>query len=157
MTGHRLASLCCPGWLPAGIWTSALLFGSLLFFFLMIRRPPRSTLFPYHDALPIFNKRFDFGSIQIRAHDPHALAIRPVKLPVFSIKLQLLRSERAAVRNDVAGIPPVNVRALDGTVIGIGIAHIGPVEVTCFYVHNDAVGDPPSFTNNDLQVGAVGI
>src|SRR3712207_9322626 len=25
------------------------------FFFLMIRRPPRSTLFPYHDALPIFD------------------------------------------------------------------------------------------------------
>src|SRR3712207_8917418 len=25
-----------------------------LFFFLMIRRPPRSTLFPLHDALPIF-------------------------------------------------------------------------------------------------------
>src|SRR3712207_8119999 len=24
-----------------------------LFFLLMIRRPPRSTLFPYHDALPI--------------------------------------------------------------------------------------------------------
>src|SRR6516162_11849115 len=24
------------------------------FFFLMIRRPPRSTLFPYNDALPIF-------------------------------------------------------------------------------------------------------
>src|SRR3712207_9301182 len=28
------------------------------FFFLMIRRPPRSTLFPYNDALPIS----DFGS-----------------------------------------------------------------------------------------------
>src|SRR5476651_2153674 len=25
-----------------------------VFFFLMIRRPPRSTLFPYTDALPIF-------------------------------------------------------------------------------------------------------
>src|SRR3712207_8471415 len=25
----------------------------VFFFFLMIRRPPRSTLFPYHDALPI--------------------------------------------------------------------------------------------------------
>src|SRR5690349_22843203 len=25
----------------------------MLFFFLMIRRPPRSTLFPLHDALPI--------------------------------------------------------------------------------------------------------
>src|SRR5690606_40878684 len=27
---------------------------SALFFFLMRRRPPRSTLFPYHDALPIY-------------------------------------------------------------------------------------------------------
>src|SRR5256885_7118469 len=27
---------------------------SLLFFFLMIRRPPRSTLFSLHDALPIY-------------------------------------------------------------------------------------------------------
>src|SRR3712207_7469518 len=26
----------------------------VLFFFLMIRRPPRSTLFPYTDALPIY-------------------------------------------------------------------------------------------------------
>src|SRR2546427_3708438 len=26
---------------------------SVFFFFLMIRRPPRSTLFPYNDALPI--------------------------------------------------------------------------------------------------------
>src|SRR3712207_8539105 len=26
----------------------------MLFFFLMIRRPPRSTLFPLHDALPIY-------------------------------------------------------------------------------------------------------
>src|SRR5258708_33506539 len=26
----------------------------ILFFFLMIRRPPRSTLFPLHDALPIY-------------------------------------------------------------------------------------------------------
>src|SRR2546430_12663256 len=27
--------------------------GTCFFFFLMIRRPPRSTLFPYNDALPI--------------------------------------------------------------------------------------------------------
>src|SRR3712207_8447136 len=27
---------------------------SLFYFFLMIRRPPRSTLFPYNDALPIY-------------------------------------------------------------------------------------------------------
>src|SRR6266581_5663264 len=29
----------------------------LFFFFLMIRRPPRSTLFPYNDALPITSQR----------------------------------------------------------------------------------------------------
>jgi len=46
-------------------------------------------------ALAGVDKRFDFGAIQIRTYDPHALAIRPVKLPVFFIKLQLLRSERA--------------------------------------------------------------
>src|SRR3712207_7971317 len=34
------------------------------FFFLMIRRPPRSTLFPLHDALPIC-----FGERLIRAVD----------------------------------------------------------------------------------------
>src|SRR5262249_61031689 len=31
------------------------------FFFLMIRRPPRSTLFPLHDALPILTKRSAVG------------------------------------------------------------------------------------------------
>src|SRR2546429_8488457 len=32
-----------------------------IFFFLMIRRPPRSTLFPLHDALPICHPRTGFG------------------------------------------------------------------------------------------------
>src|SRR2546426_12722055 len=51
------------------------LFLYFIFFFLMIRRPPRSTLFPYHDALPIsrrggssmlFDGRYDRRS-RIRA------------------------------------------------------------------------------------------
>src|SRR3712207_7163239 len=33
----------------------------------MIRRPPRSTLFPYHDALPIC-KPFDFMTYPDRTH-----------------------------------------------------------------------------------------
>src|SRR5436190_13592451 len=33
-----------------------------LFFFLMIRRPPRSTLFPYNDALPIWQLRGDVAA-----------------------------------------------------------------------------------------------
>src|SRR5215475_13752356 len=51
-----------------------------VFFFLMIRRPPRSTLFPYNDALPIqlhplvcaaFNA--DFDGDQMAVHVPLSL------------------------------------------------------------------------------------
>src|SRR5882672_4219736 len=34
------------------------------FFFLMIRRPPRSTLFPLHDALPIFARSVALAVVQ---------------------------------------------------------------------------------------------
>src|SRR2546422_9514426 len=46
----------------------------VIFFFLMIRRPPRSTLFSLHDALPISD--FDFASSPILVDLPngkHAL------------------------------------------------------------------------------------
>src|SRR3712207_1447973 len=36
----------------------------LFFFFLMIRRPPRSTLFPYTDALPIFKEVKNLVNLQ---------------------------------------------------------------------------------------------
>src|SRR2546422_4391378 len=36
---------------------------SFFFFFLMIRRPPRSTLFPYTDALPICRRVVPQGDI----------------------------------------------------------------------------------------------
>src|SRR5574341_493506 len=35
---------------------------TFFFFFLMIRRPPRSTLFPLHDALPICNPQLSFAT-----------------------------------------------------------------------------------------------
>src|SRR3712207_7944630 len=38
----------------------------LYFFFLMIRRPPRSTLFPLHDALPIYS-----SAIRVRTEEKH--------------------------------------------------------------------------------------
>ena len=45
------------------VWLSFLVgvgwFCFVFFFFLMIRRPPRSTLFPYTDALPIFADRME--------------------------------------------------------------------------------------------------
>src|SRR5471030_3066856 len=38
-----------------------------LVFFLMIRRPPRSTLFSLHDALPIFHDRIE-AQLRVRRH-----------------------------------------------------------------------------------------
>src|ERR1043165_10180867 len=49
------------------------------FFFLMIRRPPRSTLFPYTNALPISAKHFASGWVTL-AHDPHSGALEIVDL-----------------------------------------------------------------------------
>src|SRR6266849_6470326 len=49
------------------------------------------------------------------------------------------------------------IRTLDGPVVGGGVAHVGPIEVTGCGVHNDAVGKPPSFTHDDLKVGPVRI
>ena len=59
-------------------------------------------------------------------------AIAPVKLAVLLIELQLLGSEGAARRNNVGDVASVKIRALDGAVIGAGVAHVGPVEVTGF-------------------------
>src|SRR5256885_9244305 len=43
---------------------------SSLFFFLMIRRPPRSTLFPYTTALPISNPLFQVVQLALRQLGP---------------------------------------------------------------------------------------
>src|ERR1700688_4341345 len=82
------------------------------------------------------DERFDLGTIEVGAHHPHALAIRPVKLPVLLIKLQLLGSESASRRNNVRNVASVKIRALDGTVVGGGVAHVGPIEMTCFDVND---------------------
>src|SRR4029434_11350500 len=49
-TCHTTSSSCL---IIARLCSLLSLFLFLFFFFLMIRRPPRSTLFPSHDALPI--------------------------------------------------------------------------------------------------------
>src|SRR6266853_5631788 len=108
-------------------------------------------------AFARIDERFDIGTIQVRAHDPHALAIAPVKLAVLLVELKLLGSEGGARGNNVGDVASVKIRTLDGAVVGGGVPHVGPVEVTCFDVHNDAVRKPPSFAHNDLQIGAVRI
>src|SRR5260370_34731946 len=46
----------------------------LCFFFLMIRRPPRSTLFPYNDALPISPSAAVTHALHPTHHASHAAA-----------------------------------------------------------------------------------
>jgi hypothetical protein len=111
--------------------------------------------FPGRASPSGIDQRFDLGAIQVRAHDPHPFAIAPVKLPVLLIKLQLLGSEGAARRNNVGNIFPVKIRTLDGTVVSAGVAHVGPVKVTCLGVHDDAVRESPALAHNHLEIGAV--
>src|SRR6266404_8570337 len=103
------------------------------------------------------DKCFDVGTIHVRAHDPHPFTIAPVQLPVLLIELQLLGSESVARTDNVGNVASVKIRALDGTVIGVGVAHVGPIEVTSPGVHDDAVWKSPSLAHNYLEVGAVGV
>src|SRR2546427_8598568 len=59
----------------------------LLFFFLMIRRPPRSTLFPLHDALPI-SETSDFTTLAER--------LNRMTDHLLDAQGQLVRSEKLA-------------------------------------------------------------
>src|SRR5208282_5495988 len=103
------------------------------------------------------DKGFDVGTIHVRAHDSHPFTIAPVELPVLLIELQLLGSESAARRNNVDNVFSVKIRTLDGAVIGARVAHVSPVEVTRFEVHNNAVRQSSSLAHNYLKVGAVGV
>ena len=83
---------------------------------------------------------FDLRAVEIRAHDPHALAIAPVELAVRLIEMELLRRERAAGCNDEPAVLAVEVGALDRAIVRAGNAHIGPVDVTGCDIDDDAVG-----------------
>src|SRR6516225_1046976 len=102
------------------------------------------------------DERLDQGAVEIRAHHPHPFAIAPVKLTVLLIEMDLLRGERAALRNDDPAIASVDVGALDRTVVAAENAHVGPVDVTGFDIHGDAVGKT-AIGDDGLAVGAVRI
>src|SRR5260370_30053197 len=70
---------------------------SLLFFFLMIRRPPRSTLFPYttlfrSDELREFRSRFG-----IPLNDEDCIEVPFYRPPEDSVEIQYLRARREAL------------------------------------------------------------
>src|SRR5256885_12524522 len=75
-----------------------LLLSLFLFFFLMIRRPPRSTLFPYTTLF-----RSYLGDRLIRIARPHKL-LDPVAGPLIAVRLHILtRKTLGGLQTDLAG------------------------------------------------------
>jgi hypothetical protein len=55
--------------------------------------------------------------------------------------VNLLRRVGDALRDDGPAVPAVEIGALDRAVVEVGDAHIGPIDMTCLRVHDDAVGE----------------
>src|SRR5262245_33101343 len=70
--------------------------------------------------------------------------------------MQLLWREGAALWDDGLAIAPVEVGAFDRAVVEVRNAHVGPIDVTCFDIDDDAVGEwAPG--DDHLAVASVGI
>jgi hypothetical protein len=54
-------------------------------------------------------------------------------------------------------ILPVEIRTEDGTVVRLGVAHIGPVHVTGGAVDHQAVRQLSTFLDDRLEIGTIGI
>src|SRR5262249_41749635 len=61
-----------------------------------------------------FHEDLDIRSIQIRTHDSHAFAVRPINLLVLLVDFQLLGCEGTAHRNDGFDMTAVEVSPFDG-------------------------------------------
>ena len=99
---------------------------------------------------------FDVRAVEVRAHHPHALAIAPIELAVFLIEVNLFRRVGDALRNDDPAVAAVEVGALDRAVVEVGDTHVGPIDMTCLRIHDDAVGKA-AIGDDGLFVGPVRI
>src|SRR5688572_32572105 len=87
-------------------------------FYLMIRRPPRSTLFPYTDALPIYQTSLGQFSGRVQQTYKHSVprffvpehgtmfTLALVRFPPTATKeIQYLNAKGALTYTDIAGDP----------------------------------------------------
>src|SRR5215467_14352696 len=95
---------------------------------------------PIRVATARLDQRLSLGTVEIRAHDPHPLAVAPIEFAVLLIEMHLLGRERAAFGNDDLAILAVYIGALDGAVVQVGNTHVGPVDVTGFHIDGDTIG-----------------
>src|SRR5947207_5545528 len=101
-----------------------------------------------------FDQRLELRAVEVGAHDAHALAVRPVELPSRPIELELLRRERAALRDDRLPVSTVDVGTLDRPIVLAGHAHVGPVDVSRLGIDDDAVRHPTA-GDDHASIGAV--
>ena len=95
------------------------------------------------------------------AHDAHPFAVRPVKLAVRGIELQLLGSMRSSHRHDRRHVRAIEFRAEDVAVVDLGEparrgSHVRPVDVAAGHVHGDAVRLGATRRHDRLRLRAVG-
>ena len=101
-----------------------------------------------------FDKRLESRSVEIATHDAHALAVAPVELAGLLIENDLLRGMGVSDRNNDLAVLAVEIGALDGPVVQVGNAHIGPVDMTSLDIDDDAVGKMTA-RHDRLAVGTV--
>src|SRR5260370_23756393 len=102
-------------------------------------------------AMPRLDQRFDLRTIEARAHDSHPFTIGPIQLAGLLVEIDLLWRERATLGDKGSAIPSVDIRALDGTVVQVWNAHVGPVDIAGRDIDDDAIWmSAPS--DDDLSV-----
>src|ERR1700704_1509746 len=90
-------------------------------------------------AAASLDQRLQLRAVEIATHDAHALAVAPVELAALLIENDLLRGVGVSLRDNCLAVLSVDVGPLDGPVVQVWDAHVGPVDMACFNVHDDAV------------------
>src|ERR1700761_7506536 len=107
-------------------------------------------------ALSGLHESLDVGTVEVAAHHPHALPVRPVQLAARGIEMKLLRSVCAPAGNDRRAVAPVEIDTFDRAIVGRRHAHIGPIDVARLNVDRDTIRDRASGDDRRLA-GAVGV
>src|SRR6266581_1973410 len=103
-----------------------------------------------------FDERLQLRAVEVAAHDAHTLTVAPIELAAFLIEDDLLRSVSVSPCDDCLTVLTVDVGALDGSVIQVWDAHVGPVDMASLGIDDDAVGQM-AIRHDDLAVGTVRI
>src|ERR1700730_1294435 len=107
-------------------------------------------------AAPRLDERLQLRAVEIAAHDAHTLTVAPIELAAFLIEDDLLRSVGGSLCDDRLAVLAVDIGALDGPVIQVWDAHVGPVDVAGINIDDDAIRQM-AIRHDDLTVGTVRI